>query len=332
MSTAAAASGKAGQSGKDKVIVILGPTASGKTALSLDLAERLGTEIISGDSMLVYKGFDIGTAKPTLEERRGIRHHLIDILEPAQVYSVTQFQQQAGTIIRELNAEGRIPIIAGGTGLYLKALLEDYTFNETGEHQAFREEMRAFCEREGREALYARLVQADPRSAKTIHAHNIPRVIRALEVAYFGGEQISRSRAYDDGQELAYDAFVVGLAWERPALYARINRRVDLMMEAGLEQEVRTLLDAHVTREMPAMKGIGYKEMAAYLAGEWTREDAIDAIKKGTRHFAKRQLTWYRKMPYIHWYALDDCSEQELFADVLQDLAGFWPKESNLFT
>ncbi len=314
-----------------KVIVILGPTASGKTALSLDLAERLGTEIISGDSMLVYKGFDIGTAKPTPAERRGIPHHLIDILEPSQSYSVTQFQQQAGAIIRRLSAEGRIPIIAGGTGLYLKALLEDYTFNETGEHQAFREEMRELCEREGREALYARLVQADPESAGTIHAHNIPRVIRALEVAHFGGEQISRMRAYDDGQELAYDAFVIGLAWERPALYERINRRVDLMMEAGLEQEVRGLLASQVTRAMPAMKGIGYKEMAAYLAGELTREEAVDAIKKGTRHFAKRQLTWYRKMPYIRWYAMDNRPEQELFAEVLRDLAGFWPQESNLF-
>jgi len=314
-----------------KVIVILGPTASGKTALSLDLAERLGTEIISGDSMLVYKGFDIGTAKPTPAERRGIPHHLIDILEPSQSYSVTQFQQQAGAIIRRLNAEGRIPIIAGGTGLYLKALLEDYAFNETGEHQAFREEMRELCEREGREALYARLVQADPESAGTIHAHNIPRVIRALEVAHFGGEQISRTRAYDDGQELAYDAFVIGLSWERLALYERINRRVDLMMEAGLEQEVRGLLASQVTRVMPAMKGIGYKEMAAYLAGELTREEAVDAIKKGTRHFAKRQLTWYRKMPYIRWYAIDNRSEQELFAEVLRDLAGFWPQESNLF-
>lgn len=314
-----------------KVIVILGPTASGKTALSLNLAERLGTEIISGDSMLVYKGFDIGTAKPTPAERRGIPHHLIDILEPSQSYSVTQFQQQAGAIIRRLNAEGRIPIIAGGTGLYLKALLEDYAFNETGEHQAFREEMRELCEREGHEALYTRLVQADPESAGTIHAHNIPRVIRALEVAHFGGEQISRTRAYDDGQELAYDAFVIGLAWERPALYGRINRRVDLMMEAGLEQEVRGLLASQVTRVMPAMKGIGYKEMAAHLAGELTHEEAVDAIKKGTRHFAKRQLTWYRKMPYIRWYAMDNRSEQELFAEVLRDLAGFWPQESNLF-
>lgn len=315
---------------REKLIVILGPTASGKTALSVKLAKALHTEILSGDSMLVYRGFDIGAAKPDEAERQGVAHHLIDICAPDEAYSVPLFQQQAKAIIHSLNERGRVPILAGGTGLYVKALLEDYQFNETGEHASFRQQMKEFIEKEGLESVVARLKREDPAAAATVDTKNPRRVIRALEVAHFG-ETISREKAFDETAEdmqahLYYDAFVIGLRWERELLYARINERVDRMVEAGLEQEVRGLLARGVTREMPAMKGIGYKEMASYLAGEITREEAVEAIKTGTRHFAKRQMTWYRKMKYIHWYEPEGCMADELLQRILTDMAGFLPE------
>ncbi|MGN0950947.1 MAG: tRNA (adenosine(37)-N6)-dimethylallyltransferase MiaA [Mitsuokella sp.] len=326
-----AAAGGAGN--KEKLIAILGPTASGKTALSVELAKALHTEIISGDSMLVYKGFDIGSAKPTLAERQGVKHHLIDICEPAETYSVPLFQQQAEAIIHELNGRGKIPILAGGTGLYSKALLENYQFNETGTHADFRQKMTALAEKEGLEAVFALLQQENPQAAALVDAKNPRRVIRALELAHFG-ETISREKSFAEhaeGEESAedlqknlfYDAFVIGLSWEREALYERINRRVDIMFASGLEEEVRGLLASGVTRSMPAMKGIGYKETAAYLAGEMTRAEAVETIKRGTRRFAKRQLTWYRKMKYIHWYEPAAQSADELLHRILHDMAGF---------
>ncbi len=303
--------------GKDRLIVILGPTAVGKTALSLDLAAALGTEIISGDALLVYRGFDIGTAKPSLAERRGIRHHLIDIMKPDEPYTVTLFQQQAAACIHELNAAGKIPILAGGTGLYVQALLEGYAFNQAAGHEAFRREMAALAEREGSAALYARLQQADPQAAATIDPHNVRRVIRALETQHYGGESISRQRQADGtAGSLVYDALVIGLRRERQALYARINARVEQMFAAGLADEVRSLLARGVTPEMPAMQGIGYRETAAYLRGELTREQAVEQIQLHTRHFAKRQLTWYRRMPYIEWFDVDTLTPAQLLARV----------------
>ncbi len=311
---------------RDKVLVIVGPTAVGKTDLSLDVAERLGTEIISGDSMLVYRGFDIGTAKPSPAERRGIVHHLIDILEPLEPYDVTLFQQQAGELIHRLNGEGKIPVIAGGTGLYLKALLEGYAFNAQGHDSDFRERLRRLVEERGSEYLYGLLREKDPRAAAEIHPNNVVRVIRALEVAEEGRESISRERAAAGA--LVYDALVVGLTRPREVLYERINRRVDLMVEAGLLEEVERLLASGVPREAPAMKGIGYKEIAAYLAGETTQEEAIDTLKKNTRHFAKRQLTWFRRMDYIHWIDVEGKTETEILNALFLELEGFFEEKA----
>lgn len=307
---------------KEKLIVILGPTAVGKTALSIELAQKLQTEIISGDSMLVYKGFDIGSAKPTLEERQGIRHYLVDILEPWENYNVTDFVEQAKKIIHELNAQGKIPILAGGTGLYVKALLEGYEFNETSHHEEYRQQLHELARTKGKEYIHALLEKIDPEAAERLHPNNLRRVIRALEVAHFGDEKISQSRA-EDG-ELVYDAFVVGLNRDRQQLYARINQRVELMFQAGLVDEVKNLLAQGITTDMQAMKGIGYKETAAYLQGVMSEEEAIDLIQKSTRHFAKRQLTWYRKMPYIHWYRADELSEQELLQKVFVQQQDFF--------
>ncbi|MCR5757152.1 MAG: tRNA (adenosine(37)-N6)-dimethylallyltransferase MiaA [Selenomonas sp.] len=314
--------------GKEKLIVILGPTAVGKTALSIELAQKLNTEIISGDSMLFYRGFDIGSAKPSLAERQGVAHHLVDNLEPWENFNVTDFVREAQSLIHQLNAQGKIPLIAGGTGLYIKALLEGYAFNETADHRDYRQAMTALAEKKGREYVHQLLQAADPEAAERIHAHNLRRVIRALEVAHFGGEQISQQKEYGAG-ELCYDVYVIGLNRERQALYGRINQRVEQMFAGGLEDEVRQLMGQGVTREMQAMQGIGYKETAAYLAGEMSRAEAIDLIQKSTRHFAKRQLTWYRKMPYIHWYRPDELTEDVLLQRVFQDLAGFFRELQN---
>jgi len=308
---------------KEKLIVILGPTAVGKTDLSIKLAKKLNTEIISGDSMLFYRGFDIGSAKPTQAERQGIVHHLVDNLNPWENFNVTDFVREAGRLIHQLNAQGKIPLLAGGTGLYIKALLEGYAFNETADHSDYRQELTALAEEKGCEYVHQLLQQADPEAAERIHAHNLRRVIRALEVVHFGGEQISQQKEYGEGN-LCYDVYVIGLNRERQALYERINRRVEQMFADGLEIEVRDLLNHGVKREMQAMQGIGYKETAAYLAGEISQEEAVELIQKSTRHFAKRQLTWYRKMPYIHWYRADELSEEVLLQETFQDLAGFF--------
>lgn len=294
---------------KDKLIVILGPTAVGKTALSIALARELGTEIISGDSMLVYKGFDIGSAKPGPGERQGVPHHLIDIREPHENYAVTDFVAEAGKCIASLNARGKVPILAGGTGLYVKALLEGYQFNETEEHGAYRSYLEELGRSRGKEYVHSLLAAADPASAARLHPHDFRRVVRALEVSRFGGEQISQERQAGAGEltrdSLCYDVVVIGLERDRQELYERINQRVNLMFEAGLEEEVQRLLSGGLDRSTQAMKGIGYKETAAYLVGEMSRQEAVELIQKSTRHFAKRQLTWYRKMPYIEWIKAD---------------------------
>ena len=312
---------------KDRLIVILGPTAVGKTALSIALAKELGTEIISGDSMLVYKGFDIGSAKPSQEEQEGVPHHLIDIREPWENYGVTDFVSEAAHCIREINARGKIPILAGGTGLYVKALLEGYEFNDTDGHEEYRAYLEDLGRKKGKEYVHNLLSEVDPQSAERLHVNDFRRVIRALEVQHFGGEQISQRRQAGNGElsreELCYETIVIGLERDRQELYERINRRVELMFEAGLEDEVRRLLEGGLARDTQAMKGIGYKETASYLSGEMSREEAIELIQKSTRHFAKRQLTWYRKMPYIEWLAADQ-PVGELLKDCNEKMKEIW--------
>lgn len=307
---------------RDKLIVVLGPTASGKTALAVRLARKLGTDIISGDSMLVYRGFNIGAAKPDEKERGGVRHELIDILSPEDSFSVNDFQRLAGEKIAALHQRGKIPILAGGTGLYVKALLEGYEFNRSPEDKAYRHYLETLAQQRGRAYVHAMLEEIDPAAAARLHVNDFRRIARALEVWKLGEEKISRTRR-GSGDRLVYDAWVVGLRWERARLYERINQRVDRMVADGLEDEVRALLAAGVSRNAPAMKGIGYKEIAAFLTGETGREEALDEIRKATRHFAKRQFTWYRKMPYIHWYDADQLSSDLLCEKVFGDMAGF---------
>lgn len=286
---------------KPKVLVILGPTATGKSHCAIEIAKRFNGEIISGDSMLVYKNMNIGTAKPTAAELADVPHHLVDILPPAAAFSVVDFKEQAARLIGEINARKKLPIIAGGTGLYIKALLEDYAFNSVSASSELRQSLEREAQAKGALVLHARLAQLAPQEAERIHPNNVRRVIRALESA-LQGEAVNQYTA----KESPYDAVVIGLTMERQALYERINRRVDLMLAAGLEQEVRALLAQGVSADCQSMQSIGYRQMVWYINGGMDYNAAVDKLKQATRNFAKRQITWYKKMPYIHWLQLDD--------------------------
>lgn len=285
---------------KERVVVIVGPTAIGKSHCAIEVAKRFNGEIISGDSMLVYKDMNIGTAKPTAEELEAVPHHLVDILPPDASFSVVDFVERAKALITEINSRGKLPIIAGGTGLYIKALLEDYSFNSVDEDTELRRKLEAEAAEIGAEALHQRLAELDPEAAERIHPNNVRRVVRALESA-LSGDTVNQQVA----EESPYDALVFGLNMERSALYDRINRRVDLMLEAGLEQEVRQLLEQGVSPDCQSMQSIGYRQMVWYINGSMSYEDAVDKLKQATRNFAKRQVTWYKKMPYIDWLELD---------------------------
>ena len=303
---------------RDKLIVILGPTATGKTKLAVRIAKALRTSVVSGDSMLVYRGLDIGSAKPDEAERGGVRHALIDILDPAdEGFSAAEFQRLAAEEIHAINQNGSIPILAGGTGLYVKALLEGYRFNKEHEDGEYRASLERLAEERGKAYVHKLLEEVDPEAAARLHVNDLRRVVRALEVWRLGQEKISREKR-EDG--LVYDACVIGLHADRKLLYERIEKRVDAMIDAGLEEEVRRLLASGVPRNARAMQGIGYKEMAAYIDGELSFTEAVDNIKKATRHFAKRQSTWYRKMPYIHWFDVDAIPFEDLAKEVLKTI------------
>ncbi len=286
--------------GKEKVVVILGATATGKSNCAIELAKKYHGEIISGDSMLVYRQMNIGTAKPSAEELAAVTHHLVDILPPDANFSVVDFKEQAQKLIHEINERGHLPIIAGGTGLYIKALLEDYAFNSVEENSELRARLQQLAETEGGMAVYKKLQEIAPAEAERIHPNNVRRVIRALEAA-MSGEKINQHGA----EEMPYDALVIGLEMERSALYNRINKRVDMMLKAGLEDEVRNLLENGVSSECQSMQSIGYRQMVWYLECGMPYEMAVDKLKQATRNFAKRQITWYKKMPYINWIKLD---------------------------
>ena len=288
----------------NRLIVIIGPTAVGKTKISIDLAKKLDTQIISGDSMLVYRGLDIGTAKPDIVEREGIVHHLIDILEPQQEFNVVDFQQYAQKCITQINNDNRIPILAGGTGLYVRALLEGYQFNQAPSDEKLRQKLTGMAEQYGNQYVHTMLQQVQPVTAARLHPNDQRRVIRALEVYYLSGETISQDKAATN--ELLYDVVVIGLTMERASLYERINRRVDQMLEQGLVTEVSELLQQGVPPNCQAMQGIGYKEIVEYLLAGQELVTTVDRLKQATRNFAKRQLTFYRRMPYITWYNVDD--------------------------
>ena len=300
---------------QEKLVVILGPTATGKSRTGILLAQKTGGEIISGDSMLVYRNMNIGTAKPTEAELALVPHHLVNILPPEAEFSVVDFKARAQQLITEINQRGRLPILVGGTGLYIKALLEDYAFSTVGENAGLRRELEQLADREGEAALVQKLAALDPQQAAQVNPHDRRRLIRALETV-LGGEQVSRQAA---GQPV-YQAAVFGLTLERSLLYARINQRVDAMLAEGLEQETRQLLQAGLSPTALSMRSIGYRQMAQYLAGELEYDEMTAKIKQATRNFAKRQFTWYKKMPYIHWFDVEKLSDQEQIVEIMCQL------------
>lgn len=305
---------------KKPFVIIGGPTACGKTALSIELAKKINGEIISADSMQVYRYMDIGTAKVTEEEKQGVPHYLVDELYPDEEYNVMVFQQKAKAYMSEIWEKGKTPILVGGTGFYINALLFDNDFTETENDTSFREACYAQAEKEGTEALFARLKQVDPEYAQIIHANNVKRVSRALEYHFLTGEKFSAHNAVQKEKESPYNAAVIILTMEREKLYERINYRVDLMMEQGLLQEVKGLLDRGYDSGLVSMQGLGYKEFIPYFQGECTLEEAVEQLKKGTRHFAKRQLTWFRRQIDGLWVDLSKADLQMAMSDVLDYL------------
>ena len=277
------------------LIVLTGPTAAGKTALSLKLAQSTGGEIISADSVQVYRGMDIGSAKIRPEEMQGVRHHLIDILDPDEAFDVVRFRDLAKEAVGGIAARGNLPVVAGGTGFYIQALLKDVAFEEEDETDDLRRQLEERSAAGETQALYEELCACDPDAARAIHPHNTRRVIRALEFYRRNGYPISQHNAKAAKQTSPYRYCYFVLTQDRGALYERINRRVDQMMEDGLLREVCGLREAGYGPELPSMKAIGYRELNAYLDGQYDLETAVTLIKRNTRHFAKRQLTWFRR-------------------------------------
>ena len=286
---------------KKPIVVLTGPTAVGKTELSIQLAKVIGGEIISADSMQVYKYMDVGSAKITPEEMDGVRHYLVDELEPFDEFHVVKFQEYAQKYLNEIYAHGKIPIIAGGTGFYIQALLNDIDFTEQESDSAYRKELEALAEEHGNQYLHDRLKEVDPESAEAIHPNNRKRVIRALEFYQATGRKISEHNAKEQMRTSPYNFAYFVLNDERSHLYKRIDARVDKMIEDGLEAEVRRLKEMGCTKDMVAMQGIGYKEMLSYLDGSYSLEEAVYIIKRETRHFAKRQITWFKRERDVIW-------------------------------
>ena len=286
---------------KRPMVILTGPTAVGKTALSIELAKKINGSIISADSMQVYRHMDIGSAKIKPEEMEGIPHHLIDVLEPDDEFHVVKFQQLAKKAMREIWERGHIPIVTGGTGFYIQALLYDIDFDENEKEDACRKELEAYAREHGAEALHEKLALVDPASAEMIHPNNIKRVIRALEFYEQTGKRISEHNETQRQRESPYAFAYFVLTDDRAHLYERINRRVDQMIEEGLVNEVQALKDKGYTKQLVSMQGLGYKEILDYLDGNCTLEEAIYTIKRDTRHFAKRQLTWFKRERDVIW-------------------------------
>lgn len=283
------------------LIILTGPTAVGKTELSIRLAKAVNGEIISADSMQVYKKMDIGTAKIRLEEMQGVKHYLIDCLEPDEDFNVVLFQKMAKDAMEKIYDAGHIPIIAGGTGFYIQALLYDINFDNVNEESEYRKYLKDIADKEGNEVLHGMLAKVDEKSAKDIHPNNVKRVIRALEYFHQTGKKISEHNEEQSQNVSPYNFVYFVLNDDRKLLYERIDRRVDEMFEEGLEQEVKRLIDSGLTRENISMQGIGYKEMFDYFDGMYDIDTAKALIKQDTRHFAKRQLTWFRREKDVTW-------------------------------
>ncbi|HZK24596.1 MAG TPA: tRNA (adenosine(37)-N6)-dimethylallyltransferase MiaA [Oscillospiraceae bacterium] len=304
-----------------KLIVIAGPTAVGKSAVALELAKRLQSEIISADSVQVYRGLDIGTAKPSAAEQAQVPHHLLNIKDPHETYTVAEFQKDARLAIAQVHQRSKVPLLVGGTGLYLRAVVWGFAFSESGINHALRKKLRSIAEINGPEVLHHQLQAVDPQTARQLHPHDLRRVIRALEVYAQNRRPISE-QVEKTPTKPVYDTVQFVLTRSRETLYERIEARVEAMIEAGLIREVQFLLATGVSPEAKAMQSLGYKQIAAYLTGQMPLVEAIERIKRDTRRFAKRQLTWFRREKEMHWINLDDLQLNEVVKNISNSLAG----------
>ena len=296
------------------LLVIVGPTAAGKTALAVHLAQALNGEIISADSRQIYRRMDIGTAKPSAEEQAAAPHHMLDVVDPDQVLTAAEYQRMAYALVAEIRGRERLPMLVGGAGQYIHAVVEGWSIPEVAPQPALRAGLEARAAAEGAEALHAYLATLDPVAAGRIDYRNLRRVIRALEVCLVTGQPISRLQGKSP---LPYQVFQLGVTRPRPGLYARIDARVDAMLAAGLVDEVRRLVEAGYSWDLPSMTGLGYRQIGAYLRGELSLADAVALIKKQTRRFVHQQATWFRPDdPAIHWVDPDEVSLGEILAQI----------------
>lgn len=307
---------------KKPLIILTGPTAVGKTKVSIQLAKAIGGEIISADSMQVYRHMDIGSAKITSEEMQGVKHYLIDVLEPDEEFHVVKFQQLAKEAMEEIYAKGKIPIVVGGTGFYIQALLYDIDFTENNEDTAYRKELEQIADTKGAEYLHEMLRGVDEKSAENIHANNVKRVIRALEFFKQTGQKISEHNEKEREKSSPYAFCYFVLNDKRESLYKRIELRIDDMIKEGLIAEVEALKEKGYTREMTSMQGLGYKEILDYLNGVTSLEEAVYILKRDTRHFAKRQITWFKREKDVIWVNKDefDYDEEKIVAFLLEKI------------
>lgn len=297
-------------------LVVCGPTASGKTVLAVHLAEVFGGEIIGADSMQIYKGMDIATAKPTKEELRGVPHHLIDFLEPEEPFSVADYVETARKKVNEIHKKGKLPIIAGGTGLYINALMDNIEFPEVKANQVFRFEMQNLAEEKGGAFILKLLNEQDPETASMLHENNIKRIIRALEVKHVTGRTIAELKAESRLNPSPYEPLMLAIDFPRNVLYERIDKRVDEMLSQGLLEEAKRFYAEH--NPQTAAQAIGYKELLPFLNGEAALSDCIEKLKKSTRNYAKRQITWFKKDPRIHYLSVSEGNENGKFAEICE--------------
>ena len=309
---------KKAEKDKQKLILIVGPTAVGKTDISIKIAEKFGGEIISADSMQIYKGMDIGTAKIKDEEMRGIPHHMIDIVEPDEDFSVSDFKEKAYKYIEEIAERGNIPIAAGGTGFYVNSLVYNLNFADSGSDEEVREKYSSLAEEKGNEYIMEILRKIDPESADRININDRKRIVRAIEVYEVSGRKMSETYKDFRKENEDFHLIMIGLNRDRQKLYDRINRRVDIMLEEGLVDEVRSLLERGYDKNLTSMKAIGYKEVAEYIEDSISYDEMTEILKRNSRRFAKRQLTWFRRDKRIKWFNYDDySSENEAFEEII---------------
>ena len=298
---------------KTPIIILTGPTAVGKTNLSIDLAKKLNAEIISADSMQIYKYMDIGSAKVTEEEMQGVKHYLVDEVTPDYAFSVSEFQQRAYNYIDEITNKDKKVLVTGGTGLYLNSLIYNMDFAKSDANSEIREKLRVELEENGIDYMHNKLRELDPEAAERIHKNNTKRVIRAIEVCLSGEKMNDFSNDLKVNEK--YKPIIIVLNREREHLYERINKRVDIMMESGLIDEVKKLLEMGYTKDMISMQGIGYKEIIKYLDGEYSLDEAIEIIKRDSRRYAKRQLTWFRRYSDAKWFNLDEYNDSQVLEE-----------------